>query len=157
MAYFDESTGESVITYVIEPSGGVDRSLLAFMIDAYEEEVIEKGEKKDKRTVLRFLKALAPIKVAVLPLLKNRPDVVETAKKLAAELRPVMSTVYDDTASIGRLYRRQDEIGTLWCITIDVQTVEEDNQVTIRDRDTMEQVRIPIAEVKPYLLEKLYA
>jgi glycyl-tRNA synthetase len=157
MAYFDESTGESVVPYVIEPSGGVDRSLLAFLIDAYEEEIIEKGEKKDKRTVLRFHKSLAPIKVAVLPLLKNRPDVVETAKKLAAELRPVMSTVYDDTASIGRLYRRQDEIGTLWCVTVDVQTVEEDNQVTIRDRDTMEQVRIPITDVKSYLLEKLYA
>ncbi len=156
MAYFDEASGESIIPYVIEPSGGVDRSLLAFLIDAYEEEIIDKGNgKKDKRTVLRFHKALAPIKVAVLPLLKNRPDVVETAKKLAAELRPYMTTVYDDTASIGRLYRRQDEIGTLWCVTIDVQTVEEDNQVTIRDRDTMEQVRIPISEVKAYLVEKL--
>lgn len=155
MSYFDEATGESVIPYVIEPSGGCDRSLLAFLVDAYDEEIIIKGEKKDKRTVLRFHKAFAPVKVAVMPLLRNRPDIVETAKKLAAELRPVMATMYDDTASIGRLYRRQDEIGTLWCVTVDVQTVEEDNMVTIRDRDTMEQIRVPIEEVKPLLLEKL--
>lgn len=155
MSYFDEATGESVVPYVIEPSGGCDRSLLAFLVDAYEEEIIIKGEKKDKRTVLRFHKSLAPVKAAVMPLLRNRPDIVETAKNLAAELRPVMATMYDDTASIGRLYRRQDEIGTLWCVTIDVQTVEEDNMVTIRDRDTMEQIRVPIEEVKPLLLEKL--
>lgn len=155
MSYFDEATGESVVPYVIEPSGGCDRSLLAFLVDAYEEEIIIKGEKKDKRTVLRFHKSLAPVKVAVMPLLRNRPDIVETAKKLAAELRPFMATMYDDTASIGRLYRRQDEIGTLWCVTIDVQTVEEDNMVTIRDRDTMEQIRVPLEEVKPLLLEKL--
>ncbi|MEN6522070.1 MAG: glycine--tRNA ligase [Armatimonadota bacterium] len=155
MSYFDEATGESVVPYVIEPSGGCDRSLLAFLVDAYEEEVIVKGEKKDKRTVLRLHKAFAPVKVAVLPLLRNRPDIVETAKKLAAELRPVMATMYDDTASIGRLYRRQDEIGTLWCVTVDVQTVEEDNMVTIRDRDTMEQIRVPVEEVKPLLLERL--
>ncbi|MBI2843964.1 MAG: glycine--tRNA ligase [Armatimonadetes bacterium] len=157
MAYFDEESGKSVVPYVIEPSGGVDRSLLAFMVDAYDEEIIEKGDKKEKRTVLRFHKALAPVKVAVLPLLRNRPEIVDTARKLASQLRPVMSTMYDDTASIGRLYRRQDEIGTLWCVTVDVQTVEEDNQVTIRDRDTMEQIRVPIEEVKPLLLERLSA
>lgn len=155
MSYFDEASGESVIPYVIEPSGGVDRSLLAFLVDAYEEEIIEKGEKKDKRTVLRLHKSLAPIKVAVLPLLRNRPEIVEMAKNLTAELRPVMSAVYDDTASIGRLYRRQDEIGTLWCVTVDVDSLE-DNQVTIRDRDTMEQIRVPISEVKSLLMGKLY-
>ena len=150
MAYFDEATGESVIPYVIEPSGGVDRSLLAFLVDAYHEEMV-RGE---KRTVLRFHKALAPVKVAVLPLLRNRPEIVEMAKAIAAELRPVMSTMYDDTASIGRLYRRQDEIGTLWCVTVDVQSLD-DKQVTIRDRDTMEQIRVPVKEVKPLLIEKL--
>ncbi len=156
LTYFDEATGDSIVPYVIEPAGGIDRSLLAFLIDAYEEEVIDKGDgKKDKRTVLHLHKTLAPVKVAVLPLLRNRPEIVETAKNLAAELRPHMATMYDDTASIGRLYRRQDEIGTLWCITVDVQTVEEDNQVTIRDRDTMEQIRVPISDVKSILIEKL--
>ena len=156
LTYFDEASGESIVPYVIEPAGGVDRCVLAFLVDSYEEEIIEKeGGKKDKRTVLRLHKALAPVKVAVLPLLRNRPEIVETAKNLAAELRPFMTTMYDDTASIGRLYRRQDEIGTLWCVTVDVQTIEEDNMVTIRDRDTMEQIRVPIAEVKDLLVERL--
>ena len=95
------------------------------------------------------------VKAAVMPLLRNRPDLVETAKNLAHDLQKSFPTMYDDTGSIGRLYRRQDEIGTLWCITIDVQTVEEDHQVTIRDRDTMEQIRMPIEGVKGYLREKL--
>ena len=153
MAYFDEATGESVIPYVIEPSGGVDRSFLAFLVDAYHEEIV----RNEKRVVLRLHKALAPVKVAVLPLLRNRPEIVAKAKEIAAELRPVMTTMYDDTASIGRLYRRQDEIGTLWCVTVDVQTIEEDNQVTIRDRDTMEQIRVPVEEVRPLLVERLNA
>lgn len=155
ISYFDEASGEHVIPYVIEPSAGADRATLAFLLDAYEEEILVKGDKKDKRTVLRFNKALAPVKAAVLPLLRNRPDLVETAKNLAHDLQKVFPTMYDDTASIGRLYRRQDEIGTLWCITVDVQTVEEDHQVTIRDRDTMEQIRMPIDGVKQYLRDKL--
>ncbi len=155
LSYFDEASGEHVIPYVIEPAAGADRAALVFLIDAYDVETIEKGEKKDKRTVLRFHKDIAPVKAAVLPLLRNRPEIVETAKKLAADLQKCFPTMYDDTASIGRLYRRQDEIGTLWCITVDVQTVEEDNQVTIRDRDTMEQIRIPIEGVKQYLREKM--
>ncbi len=141
--------------YVIEPAAGADRATLAFLVDAYDVEVIEKGDKKDKRTVLRFSKDLAPVKAAVMPLLRNRPEIVETAKKLAHDLQRAFPTMYDDTASIGRLYRRQDEIGTLWCITVDVQTVEEDNQVTIRDRDSMEQIRMPIEGVKQYLRDKL--
>ena len=141
--------------FVIEPAAGADRAALAFLIDAYDEEIIEKGDKKDKRTVLRFHKDLAPVKAAVMPLLRNRPDLVETAKNLAHDLQKAFPTMYDDTASIGRLYRRQDEIGTLWCITVDVQTVEEDHQVTIRDRDTMEQIRMPIEGVKQYLRDKL--
>jgi len=157
LTYFDEPTGQHITPYVIEPAAGADRATLAFLLDAYDVEVIEKGEKKDKRTVLRFHKDLAPVKAAVMPLLRNRPDLVETAKNLAHDLQKSFPTMYDDTASIGRLYRRQDEIGTLWCITVDVQTVEEDQQVTIRDRDTMQQIRMPIAGVKQYLREKLEA
>ena len=157
LTFFDEPSGEHITPFVIEPAAGADRATLAFLLDAYDEETIEKGDKKDKRTVLRFHKALAPVKAAVLPLLRNRPDLVETAKNLARDLQKCFPTMYDDTASIGRLYRRQDEIGTLWCITVDVQTIEEDNQVTIRDRDTMEQIRIPIGDVKAYLKEKLEA
>ena len=155
LTYFDEQTGQHITPYVIEPAAGADRATLAFLIDAYEEEIIEKGDKKDKRTVLRFHKDLAPVKAAVLPLLKKRDDIVSTAKKLTHDLQRAFPTVYDDTASIGRLYRRQDEIGTLWCITVDVDTVENDNQVTIRDRDTMGQIRMPIEGVKKYLREKL--
>ncbi|MCX7918750.1 MAG: glycine--tRNA ligase [bacterium] len=150
LVYFDPETNQHITPYVIEPSAGVDRSVLAFLIDAYHEEKV-RGE---KRKVLRLHKDLAPIKVAVFPLLANRPELVELAKKLAAELRPCFPTAYDDTASIGRLYRRQDEIGTLYCITVDVQSLE-DKQVTIRDRDTMEQIRVPIEKVKEILKEKL--
>lgn len=156
LTYFDEASGEHVIPYVVEPAAGADRATLAFLVDAYEEEDLTKeGGKKDKRTVLRFHKDLAPVKAAVLPLLRNRPDIVETAKNLAHDLQKAFPTMYDDTASIGRLYRRQDEIGTLWCITVDVQTIEEDHQVTIRDRDTMQQIRMPIEGVKRYLRDEL--
>ncbi|MCX6345952.1 MAG: glycine--tRNA ligase [Armatimonadetes bacterium] len=155
LSYFDEATGEHVAPYVIEPAAGADRAALAFLIDSYEEEILIKGEKKDKRTVLHLHKDFAPVKAAVLPLLRNRPEIVEIAKKLTHDLQRAFPTMYDDTAGIGRLYRRQDEIGTLWCITVDVQTVEEDNQVTIRDRDTMEQIRMPIEGVKQYLRDQL--
>jgi len=151
LTFFDEATKQHVTPYVIEPAAGADRAALAFLADAYHEEVV-RGE---KRVVLRFHKDLAPIKAAVLPLLRNRPDLVQTAKNLAHDLQRCFPTMYDDTAGIGRLYRRQDEVGTLWCITVDVQTIEEDNQVTIRDRDTMEQIRIPIEGVKAYLKDKL--
>jgi glycyl-tRNA synthetase len=147
---FDEDTGEHIVPYIIEPSGGVDRAALAFLVDAYHEEKV----RKRKRAVLRFHPDLAPIKVAVFPLLRNRPELVALAKGIASELRPDMMTMYDDTASIGRLYRRQDEIGTPFCITVDVETLE-DNAVTIRDRDSMEQIRVPVLEVRDTLLEKL--
>jgi glycyl-tRNA synthetase len=150
LTYFDEDTKEHIIPYVIEPSGGVDRTVLAFLVDAYHEEIV-RGE---KRVVLRFHKNLAPIKVAVLPLLRNRPEVVAVAKQIAATLTPHLMTMYDDTGSIGRLYRRQDEIGTLFCVTVDMQSLE-DQQVTIRDRNTMEQIRVPITEVKDALIEKV--
>ncbi|HWP35608.1 MAG TPA: glycine--tRNA ligase [Thermodesulfobacteriota bacterium] len=150
LAYYDEASGRKIIPYVIEPSAGADRALLAFLVDAYHEEEV----RGDKRVVLRLHPALAPIKVAVLPLLRNRPELVEMARELAARLRPKFPTVYDDTASIGRLYRRQDEIGTVFCVTVDVQSLE-DRQVTVRDRDTMEQVRIPIDRVEAYVRERL--
>jgi glycyl-tRNA synthetase len=150
LSYFDPDTNEHISPYVIEPSGGVDRTVLAFLIDAYHEEEV----RKEKRTVLQFHPALAPIKAAVLPLLRNRPELVQVAQDLAARLRPRMMTMYDDTASIGRLYRRQDEIGTPFCVTVDVDSLE-DQQATIRERDSMEQVRLPIAEIPDYLTEKL--
>jgi len=141
---------ERFIPYVIEPSGGIDRAALAFIIDAYHEEEVA-GR---KRVVLRLHKDLAPIKVAVLPLLRNREDVVEVAKRITHELQPLFATVYDDTAAIGKLYRRQDEVGTPYCITVDVDTLS-DNAVTIRERNTMEQDRVPIERIKDELMQRL--
>ena len=145
MTYFDEETNEHIVPFVIEPSLGVDRTFLVVLLDAYHEEQV----RNEKRVVLKLNKQLAPIKVAVLPLLRNRPEIVALAREITATLRPHMRTMYDDTASIGRLYRRQDEIGTLYCVTVDVQSLE-DNAVTIRDRDTMEQVRVPVPDLKDY-------
>jgi glycyl-tRNA synthetase len=150
LAYFDEESGEHLIPYVIEPSAGVDRIFLACLVDAYHEEEV-RGR---KRVVLRLKPALAPIKVAVLPLLANRPEIVQLAREITAMLKPKFNTMYDDTASIGRLYRRQDEIGTPYCVTVDVQSLT-DRQVTIRERDTMEQIRVPIADLPGVLEEKL--
>jgi glycyl-tRNA synthetase len=150
LSYFDEEKKERFLPYIIEPSGGVDRSLLAFLIDAYREEEV-KGE---KRVVLGFHKLLCPIKVAVLPLLRNRPEIVKMARKITDDLRKSLVATYDDTAGIGRLYRRQDEIGTFYCVTVDVQSLE-DKKVTVRERDTMLQERISIDKLKEYLVEKL--
>jgi glycyl-tRNA synthetase len=150
LSYFDEAAKEKYIPYVIEPSAGADRATLAFLIDAYREEKV-KGE---KRVVLALQHRLAPIKVAVLPLLRNRPDIVEAARSIAADLRTRYKAVYDDTASIGRLYRRQDEIGTPYCVTVDVQSLD-DRQVTVRERDSMRQVRVPIEGVVDYLTDCL--
>jgi len=157
LEYFDEESKQKIVPYVIEPSAGADRSTLAFLVDAYHEEEV-RGE---KRVVLKFHPELAPIKIAVLPLLKKNDRIVETAKKLTADLRKRWYTVYDDTASIGRLYRRQDEVGTPFCITVDVQTVGDekapaDEKVTIRDRNTMEQVRVSLPALEP-VMEKLMA
>jgi glycyl-tRNA synthetase len=151
LTYFDEERKEHVVPYVIEPSAGVDRSLLAFLVDAYREEEV----RGDKRVVLRLHPELAPIKVAVLPLLKKREEIVRMGHALRDDLARRWLVTYDDTAAIGRLYRRQDEIGTPYCVTVDVQTVGDpargeagDGQVTIRDRDSMEQIRVPITAVK---------
>ncbi len=150
MRFFDDATKERFYPYIIEPSGGVDRSVLAFLSDAYDEEKV----KDDIRVVLRLSKELAPVKVAVLPLLKNRPEIVELAKRIAGQLKKYFVSVYDDTAAIGKLYRRQDEVGTLYCITVDVQSLE-DKQVTVRHRDTMRQERIGIDKLTEYLKDKL--
>jgi glycyl-tRNA synthetase len=138
--------------YIIEPSGGVDRATLAFLVDAYFEEKV----KEETRVVLKFHKDLAPVKIAVLPLLKNREEIVNLAKKITQDLKKDFITVYDDTASIGKLYRRQDEIGTLYCVTIDVQSLE-DKQVTVRDRDTMKQDRVGIETLKTYFQDRFYS
>jgi len=150
MKYFDDTTKEKFYPYIIEPSGGVDRSVLAFLVDAYHEEKV----KDDLRVVLKLDKELAPIKVAVLPLLKNRAELVGLAQKIARDLKKNFVVVYDDTAAIGKLYRRQDEVGTLYCVTVDVQSLE-DKQVTVRDRDTMLQDRVSIDKLKEYLAQKL--
>jgi glycyl-tRNA synthetase len=150
LTYFDEERKTHVVPYVIEPAAGADRSVLAFLADAYREEEV-RGE---KRVVLRLHRELAPIKVAVLPLLKKRPEIVAVAQQIRARLARQWMTVYDDTAAIGRLYRRQDEVGTPFCVTVDVKTVGDaekgetgDGRVTIRERDSMEQIRVPIDDL----------
>ena len=148
LEYFDPETGEKYIPYVVEPSLGADRVLLAFLCDAYDEETDEKG---DTRTVLHFHPALAPYKAAVLPLSKK---LAEPARKVFAELARDYMIDYDDTGSIGKRYRRQDEIGTPYCITYDFDS-ENDGCVTVRDRDTMEQVRLPIGELSAFIKSKL--
>lgn len=150
LTYFDDETKERYIPYVIEPSAGVDRPALAFLYDAYHEEEV-KGQ---TRVVLKLHKDLAPVKVSVFPLLRNRPEIVELAMKIANGLKKKFVAMYDDTAAIGKLYRRQDEIGTLYCITVDVQSLD-DKQVTIRDRDSMEQIRVSVENVEQVIADKL--
>jgi glycyl-tRNA synthetase len=150
LTYFDDESKQHVVPYVIEPSAGADRSALAYLVDAYHEEKV----KEEKRVVLRFHPEVAPFKVAVFPLLKNRPEIVAQAKAIATECRKHFTTWYDDTAAIGKLYRRQDEVGTPCCVTVDVQSLE-DRKATVRDRDTMAQDRVAIAELVPFLREKL--
>ena len=150
LSYFDPETNDRYIPYVIEPSLGVERSFLAFLVDAYDEEIID-AEKNDTRVVLHFHPALAPYKAAVLPLSKK---LAEGAGKIYTELSEYFMVDYDDAGSIGKRYRREDEIGTPFCITYDFDSVE-DGCVTVRDRDTMEQVRIPIAGLREYIEEKI--
>ncbi len=152
ISYFDPQTNEHIVPYVIEPSAGADRATLAFLVDAYNIEELEDGK---TRTVLKFHPKIAPIKVAVLPLAKNKAPIVEVAKKLKGELAKRMMAQYDDTGAIGKLYRRQDEIGTPYCVTVDFDTIEKDNAVTVRDRDTMEQERVGLDRVEAYLRDKL--
>jgi len=151
LSYFDTATNERFYPYVIEPAIGVNRMLLAVMMDAYSERTNEKGE---TRVILKLTPEMAPIKVAVLPLAKNKPEIVELARKIKKVLQPSMRTVYDDTGGIGKLYARQDEIGTPFCVTVDHESLE-DNAVTVRDRDTWEQERVGIAKLSEYLSKKL--
>ena len=146
LTYFDPETNEHYIPYVVEPSLGVERTVLAVLCDAYDEEVID-AEKNDVRTVLHLHPALAPFKAAVLPLSKK---LSAQADEVFTELSKYFSVDYDEAGSIGKRYRRQDEIGTPLCITYDFDS-ETDNCVTVRDRDTMEQVRVPITELKAYI------
>jgi glycyl-tRNA synthetase len=148
----DEQEKRRYLPYVIEPSAGADRGTLAFLVDAYREDVV-RGE---TRAYLQLHPALSPVKAAVLPLLRNRPEVVQMARNIHGGLRRKWKVVYNDTAGIGKLYRRQDEVGTPFCITVDVQSTE-DGQVTVRWRDTMEQVRIAADQIGRYLEERLEA
>jgi len=151
LSYFDTATNERFYPYVIEPAIGVNRTLLAVMMDAYTERTNEKGE---TRIILKLTPEMAPIKIAVLPLAKNKPEIVELARKIKKELQPSMRTVYDDTGGIGKLYARQDEIGTPFCVTVDHESLE-DSAVTVRDRDTWVQERVGISQLSEYLSKKL--
>jgi glycyl-tRNA synthetase len=154
LSYFDPDTKERYVPYVIEPAVGVERPLMAFLIDAYSEEEAPTAEgRMEKRTLLRLDARLAPYKVAVLPLSKHS-DLSPVAEKLAEDVRPHFVTDFDVTGSIGKRYRRHDEIGTPYCVTVDFDSLN-DNQVTVRERDSMEQERIPMAGLVEYLRKKL--
>ena len=151
LSYFDTATNERYYPYIIEPSIGVNRTLLAVLMDAYTEKTNEKGE---VRVILKLKPELAPIKVAVLPLAKNKPEIVEMARNLKRDLQSSMRAVYDDTGGIGKLYARQDEIGTPYCVTVDHESLD-DNAVTVRNRDTWEQERVSVEALKEYLQDRL--
>ena len=161
LEYFDEETKEKFIPHVVEPSAGVDRTVLALLCEAYDEETITGEDGKiDTRTVLRFHPRMAPIKCGVFPLLKNKPELVAKAKEVVALLRPHMNVFYDQTGAIGRRYRRQDEAGTPFGVTVDFETLGERGEelketVTLRHRDNMKQERMPIAELPAYLLARI--
>ncbi len=149
-AYVDDQTGEKFIPHVLEPTFGLNRTILAILTSVYDEEVLGEG---DTRTVLRFNPRIAPVQVAVLPLSKKE-DLTSLSLKISQDLKKIARVSYDDTQSIGKRYRRQDEIGTPYCVTVDFDTLT-DNAVTVRDRDTMEQVRIPIIDLESYVASKI--
>ncbi|MCK5120090.1 MAG: glycine--tRNA ligase, partial [Candidatus Latescibacteria bacterium] len=149
LEFFNDQTHEKVVPYVIEPSGGVDRAVLVFLVDAFEEETV-RGE---TRVVLRLHPKLAPIKAAIFPLVK-RDGMPEKARQIVGMLQPHFAVFYDEGGSVGRRYRRMDEAGTPFGITVDSETLENDT-VTVRDRDTMEQVRVKIAELRGHLAERI--
>jgi len=161
MEYFDDETKERFVPHVVEPSAGVDRIALALLCSAYDEETTadEKGQ-TETRIVMRFAPRIAPIKVAVFPLLRNKPPLVEKAKEVFKLLQPHFTTEWDDRGNIGKRYRYQDEQGTPWCVTIDFDTLGEKgpelaDTVTLRDRDTMKQERVKIADLVPLISQKL--
>lgn len=158
MEYYDEQTKERFIPYVIETSAGASRSFLAFLVDAYEEQELKKENSdgttsSEIRTVLHLHPALAPIKAAIFPLV-NRDGMPELAHKITADLRKNFNVFYDESGAVGRRYRRQDENGTPFCITVDTESLEN-NTVTIRERDSMEQIRLPIDQIRAYLIDKV--
>jgi glycyl-tRNA synthetase len=161
LEYFDEETKEKFLPHVVEPSAGCDRTILALICEAFDEETLtdDKG-KDDVRTVMRFTSRMAPIKVGIFPLLKKNEDQVRIAKEIQKKLQPWMNVFYDDSGAVGRRYRRQDEVGTPYCVTIDFETLGESgeelkNTVTLRHRDSMEQERIAIDALLPWLLERV--
>ena len=156
LRYFDQATGERFLPHVIEPTFGVDRTIIVLLLDAYDEEAtVDVNGKADTRIVLRLSPRVAPVKVAILPLTK-KPELTGPARELLASLQDAIPGVidYDETANIGKRYRRQDEIGTPFCVTFDFDSLE-DNAVTVRDRDTTSQERVPVSELIPVLREKL--
>jgi glycyl-tRNA synthetase len=150
LSYFDETTKTRFMPNVVETSAGLNRFVFMFIDKAYTEETLENGE---VRTVLKFPKNLAPVKVAIFPLLKNKPDLVAKAQEVYKDLRKSLMCEFDDGGNIGKRYRRQDEIGTPYCLTIDFDSLENDD-VTVRDRDTMEQIRVKISDLKKFLDDK---
>jgi glycyl-tRNA synthetase len=151
LSYFDEATKERFYPYVIEPAAGVNRTVLSVLMDSYSEKTNDKGE---TRVILKLHPTLSPIKAAILPLAKNKPEIVGMAKAIKRSLQPVLRAVYDDTGGIGKLYARQDEIGTPFCVTVDHQSLE-DEAVTVRDRDTWEQERVKVSDLPEHLLNRL--
>lgn len=161
LEYFDEETKEKILPHVVEPSAGCDRTVLALICEAFDEETVtdEKGN-EEIRTVMRFSPRVAPIKVGIFPLLKNKPELVAKAREIQRLLSPFMTVFYDETAAIGRRYRRQDEVGTPYCVTVDFETLGESGDelkdtVTLRERDSMKQERIPIAKLREFLLDRI--
>ncbi len=154
LKYFDETTKEKYTPYVIETSAGASRSFMAFLVDAYREEEAPTAERTmETRVVLKLHPKLAPTKVAIFPLV-NRDGMPEMAKNIEADLRPYFRVFYDDSGAVGRRYRRQDEAGTPFCVTVDSQSLQ-DQTVTIRERDSMKQDRIAISNIRTYIAERL--
>lgn len=161
MEYFDEITREKFIPHVVEPSAGCDRTVLAVICEAFDEEELGKDGKSDIRTVLHFHPRMAPVKAAIFPLLKKNPEQVRIAREIEAQLRPFMNVFYDESGAVGRRYRRQDEIGTPFCVTVDFESLGEGDDptlkdtVTIRHRDSMDQERVAVKDLLHWLLKRI--
>ena len=160
LEYFDEETKERFLPHVVEPSAGCDRTVLALICEAFDEEELGTDGKSDMRTVMRFMPSMAPIKVAIFPLLKKNEEQVRICREIQKSLQPWMTVFYDDSGAVGRRYRRQDEIGTPFCVTVDFETLGEEEPslkgtVTIRHRDSMEQERLPVVDLLPWLLARV--
>jgi glycyl-tRNA synthetase len=161
MEYFDEETKQKYIPHVVEPSAGVDRIALALICAAYDEETItDQNGKPETRVVMRFAPRIAPVKVAVFPLLRNKPPLVEKAREIFQSLQPHFTTEWDDRGNVGKRYRFQDEQGTPWCVTVDFETLGEKGDalrdtITVRDRDTMKQERVKIGALVDWFNSKL--